>query len=355
MVLSLVIFKDIVPLRHRPKWYGFVLGAWALGNCLGPVLGGVLAEKATWRWIFYIMFPFCALGLLLVITVLTLSPPRATLQQKLGSIDWIGTCLFIPSGTLFLIAISWGGIQFTWSRPGTLIPLSLGTLGFLTALLYELRYATSPFLERLALLPVLVTLVPSSIIAGWVVTRTSNYRWLIWIGWALATAGSGLTLLFTTDTPIAVWVVVLIILGLGHGAILNAQNFAAQAMSREGEQGTAAAMYAFARQFGMALGVGIGGCVFQNVMSSRLRQAGLDIGIASVSEAFVAELHQMRPDSPLRSQILDAYCFGLRGIYLVFTSISGVALFLSMLMKHFDMAEEVISEHELQQVFKIGH
>jgi len=24
MVLSLVIFTDIVPLRHRPKWYGFV-------------------------------------------------------------------------------------------------------------------------------------------------------------------------------------------------------------------------------------------------------------------------------------------------------------------------------------------
>ncbi|KAH8756039.1 hypothetical protein F5883DRAFT_570058, partial [Diaporthe sp. PMI_573] len=70
--LSLVIFTDIVPLRHRPKWYGFVLGAWALGNCLGPVLGGVLAEKTTWRWIFHIMFPFCALGLLLVITVLTL-------------------------------------------------------------------------------------------------------------------------------------------------------------------------------------------------------------------------------------------------------------------------------------------
>lgn len=148
MPLSLVIFTDIVPLRHRPKWYGFVLGAWALGNCLGPVLGGVLAEKTTWRWIFYIMFPFCGLGLLLVIKFLTLNPPRATLRQKLDSIDWVGAFLFIPSGTLFLIAVSWGGVQLSWSSPGTLVPLCLGTLGFVATFLYELRFATKPFLQR---------------------------------------------------------------------------------------------------------------------------------------------------------------------------------------------------------------
>jgi predicted MFS family arabinose efflux permease len=89
----------------------------------------------------------------------------------------------------------------------------------------------------------------------------------------------------------SVWVAVLIILGLGHGVVLNVQNFAAQAISRGGEQGAAAAMYAFARQFGMALGVGVGGYVFQNVISLRLQQAGLDISITSVSEAFVAELY----------------------------------------------------------------
>ncbi|KAH8749314.1 major facilitator superfamily domain-containing protein [Diaporthe sp. PMI_573] len=400
MVLSLVIFTDIVPLRHRPKWYGFVLGTWALGNCLGPVLGGVLAEKTTWRWIFYIMFPFCGLGLLLVIKFLTLNPPRATLRQKLDSIDWVGAFLFIPSGTLFLIAVSWGGVQLSWSSPGTLVPLCLGTLGFVATFLYELRFATKPFLQRslfwgtsprvayicgaiqgfviygqlyyiplyflsvklytpihtgLALLPVLVTLVPSSMIAGRLVTRTADYRWLIWIGWTLTTVGSGLTLLFHSDTPVAVWVVVLIILGLGHGAVLNAQNFAAQAMSRVGEQGAAAAMYILTRQFGMTLGVGVGGCVFQNVMSLRLQQTGLDTSIATHSEAFVAELHRMHADSIMRSRILDAYSFGLRGIYIVFTSIAGIALLLSTLMKRFEMAEEVISEHELQAIFRTGH
>jgi hypothetical protein len=39
-------------------------------------------------------------------------------------------------------------------------------------------------------------------------------------------------------------VVVLIILDLGHDAVLDVQNFAAHAISREGEQGAAAAIYA---------------------------------------------------------------------------------------------------------------
>ena len=32
MIISLVIFTDIVPLRHRPQYYGIIQGAWALGK-----------------------------------------------------------------------------------------------------------------------------------------------------------------------------------------------------------------------------------------------------------------------------------------------------------------------------------
>lgn len=123
------------------------LGAWALGNCLGPVVGGIIAQKTTWRWIFYVMFPFCAAGLVLIFNLLTLKPPRATLRQKLDSIDWIGGTLFIPSGTSFLIAISWGGVQFKWSSPGTLVPLCLGISGLVATLFYELKVSKCPFLR----------------------------------------------------------------------------------------------------------------------------------------------------------------------------------------------------------------
>jgi len=54
ITMGQVIFADIVPLRQRPKYFSLVLGAWALGSVLGPLIGGVFVERADWRWCFYI-------------------------------------------------------------------------------------------------------------------------------------------------------------------------------------------------------------------------------------------------------------------------------------------------------------
>lgn len=89
----------------------FSLGFWALGLCLGPVLGGAIADKTTWRWIFYLMFPICAFGLVAVPYLLTLKPKERTVQEKLSRIDWVGAALFAVCGTATLVAISWGGTQ----------------------------------------------------------------------------------------------------------------------------------------------------------------------------------------------------------------------------------------------------
>lgn len=204
-----------------------------------------------------------------------------------------------------------------------------------------------PLHTGLVLLPVMVTLVPGSILTGILVTRTNNYRHPIWAGWALTTLASGLTLVWDLDTPPTLWATTLVVLGFGHGAILNAQNFAAQAMCKEGEEGLAAAMYGFLRQFGMALGVGVGGSTFQNVMLLKLEREGLSADIAMQSKSFIAELLRLPDDSVFKIQVLDAYVFGFRGVYAVYVAVSGVALLLSFLIKRFDMNEELNTDHVL--------
>ncbi|KAK1975653.1 major facilitator superfamily domain-containing protein, partial [Colletotrichum cereale] len=114
IVLCLLIFTDIVPLLFRPTWYGLVQAAWALGNCVGPILGGVIAQETTWRWIFYIMFPFCAAGLVLVPWLVDTDSRTGGVRERLRKMDWLGNALFIGSATLLLVAISWGGLRYTW-------------------------------------------------------------------------------------------------------------------------------------------------------------------------------------------------------------------------------------------------
>ncbi|KAI1341989.1 major facilitator superfamily transporter [Xylariaceae sp. FL0016] len=386
VIIGLVIFTDMVPLRYRPKWYGTVLGAWAIGTCIGPLIGGLIVQHTTWRWIFYLMFPFCGIGLVAVPLLLSLEPPKRKLEDKLSRIDWTGAALFIGSAGAFLIAISWGGSEYAWRSAATLAPLCVGVAGLFVTVLWEKYRARIPFFKHslfrdwssvaaylygqlyyipfyflsvrlfsptktgIALFPALFTLVPASIVVGVLITRTARYRWAIWGGWALLTLGTGLTLLWTPRTPRARWAATLVAVGVGHGSVLNAQNFATQAMCAEGEEGAAAAMYGFVRQLGMALGVGIGGSAFQNVMRMRLRRRGLDEGIARDAEAFVYRVLAGLPEGEEKAQLEEAYAFGLRGVFAVYLGISGVALLLSFVIRHVNMDKQIKSEHQLRKI-----
>lgn len=393
IVLSLVIFTDIVPLRQRPKWYGTVQGAWALGNCVAPVLGGAIADNTTWRWVFYIMFPFCAFGLVSIPFLLTLKPKVETLGQKLARVDWVGSAIFMASATLFLIAISWGGTQFEWSSAATIAPLIIGAVGLAGTAAWEKYMAKEPFLRHslfynvsaistyicsavqglilfgelyyipfyfmsvleyspihtgLALLPAMLTLVPGSIITGILITRWNGYRWPIWSGWVVTTITCGLLTMWDADTSIGVWVVTLVLLGFGHGATLNAQNFASQAICADGDEAAAAAMYGFLRHFGTALGVGIGGSAFQNIMALKLSWTDVPGGaeIAKNAEAFIVQLLEM-PSSPEKTRIVDGYVFGFRGVFRVYLGISAVAFLISLTIRHYDMNKELATDHQL--------
>ncbi|KAI0517802.1 major facilitator superfamily transporter [Xylaria bambusicola] len=390
--LGLVIQTDIVPLRWRPKWYGVTLGAWALGLAIGPIIGGAVVHGTTWRWIFYLMFPFLGFGLIAVPYLLTLKPREATFTEKLARIDWVGSFIFTGSATSFLIAISWGGSQFEWNSVQTLAPLIIGLLGLLATLVYEKLWAKEPFLRHslyhntsstvgyacgciqgmvmygflyygpfffqsvkefsplntgVTLLPATLTVTTAGIVCGRLVTRYNNYRWAICVGWFVASLGAGLFLIWPRNNSAAVWVVTYLIVGTGQGAILNAQNFATQAMCKKGDEAAAAAMYAFIRQFGMSLGVAIGGTAFQNVMALKLRWLGLPVEIAKQSESYISVLHAM-PAGDYKNKVLDAYKYGFTGLFAFYLGISVVALVISTLfIENVDLTREIESDHQL--------
>lgn len=54
LTLSQIVISDMFSLRERGKYYGFIGMTWAIANSLGPLIGGALSEKVSWRWCFYI-------------------------------------------------------------------------------------------------------------------------------------------------------------------------------------------------------------------------------------------------------------------------------------------------------------
>ncbi|ETS75604.1 hypothetical protein PFICI_12548 [Pestalotiopsis fici W106-1] len=394
-VLTSIIFTDLVPLRQRPKCESRQ-ASWTIGSSAGPLIGGAISEKTTWRWMFYIMFPFCGYGLICVPWLLTLKPREMiTTREKLRRIDWIGSLAFMVGTTLFLMAISWGGTQFAWNSAGELLPLCLGLVGIAATLVWgryftgrpllntalfssasatfcyicggiqglvlfgELYYIPfyfiavkgfSPIYSGVALLPVMLMAAPSAIVTGAIVTRTNRYQEIVWSGWILTTLASGLMIRWDADTTTPVWVVNIVLLGLGQGAIATAQNFATQALCRPGLEADAASVYIFARHFGVAVGLGVSGTTFQNIMAMKLEWEGLPRYIASQAEAFVDYFHSLPTDAPPREAAIKSYVFGLQGVYAFYTGISGLALLLSLFIRRSTMDKTLSRDHELRAV-----
>jgi MFS family permease len=46
----------LISLEKAGLYSGVISSVFALSNLLGPILGGVIVDNTTWRWIFYIKY-----------------------------------------------------------------------------------------------------------------------------------------------------------------------------------------------------------------------------------------------------------------------------------------------------------
>lgn len=52
-----IIVAHSVPVSRRPLYAALDSVTFGFGSVAGPLLGGVLTEKVTWRWVFWINLP----------------------------------------------------------------------------------------------------------------------------------------------------------------------------------------------------------------------------------------------------------------------------------------------------------
>ncbi|KAK7417640.1 Efflux pump dep3 [Neonectria punicea] len=107
-------------MTERSSYMAGSTAMWGVGTVLGPVIGGAFAEsKATWRWGFYINL---VVGAIFAPAYLFLFPdinPRLDLSpiQKLKSMDWPMTAVFLAGSAILTMAISFGGTLYSWNSP----------------------------------------------------------------------------------------------------------------------------------------------------------------------------------------------------------------------------------------------
>ncbi|GHO66612.1 hypothetical protein KSC_055040 [Ktedonobacter sp. SOSP1-52] len=55
--LVLTIIGDIFALEERARVQGLFSGVWGLSSIVGPAIGGVIVDRLSWSWVFYINIP----------------------------------------------------------------------------------------------------------------------------------------------------------------------------------------------------------------------------------------------------------------------------------------------------------
>ena len=67
MTLAMAIVGDIVAPRERGRYQGYIQLVFVVASVAGPLLGGLFADHASWRWVFYVNLPIGAVCLALVV------------------------------------------------------------------------------------------------------------------------------------------------------------------------------------------------------------------------------------------------------------------------------------------------
>jgi MFS family permease len=205
----------------------------------------------------------------------------------------------------------------------------------------------SPIASSVDLLPLSCFLLPGSVAVSLLITYFGRFRWAIWSGWILTTIGTGLLILLGETLKTSVWVAISVVFGIGNGMVLSAVNFGIQSMVRNEDAGRAASMYAFMRSLGMTIGVATGGTVFQNVMTRKISELGLPENIARQAEGYIAVLKTLAESDPIRIKATQAYVYGFKGVFVVLTGISSMALFASCFIRRHSMDDIGHSNYEL--------
>ncbi len=131
---SLAIISASFSEEQRGRAFGTWSGFSALTTVVGPVLGGVSVQYASWRWVFFLNVPLAVV----VLVVLFWRVPESRDPEASGRLDWWGTLLV----TLGLGVLVYGLLEAGSLGLGTLLvlgALALGVVALLAFLLVEAR------------------------------------------------------------------------------------------------------------------------------------------------------------------------------------------------------------------------
>ncbi|KAF8058526.1 major facilitator superfamily domain-containing protein [Lyophyllum atratum] len=379
--MAQIVISDIVSLRERGKYQGIIGGALALGYTIGPVIGGVLSQKVSWRWCFWIDIPVSFVAMCVVVFVLPLKPVQGDMRRKLLVVDYLGAGLTLLGCSLVILPLIWGGVTFPWKSAVVLAPLFSGFIVIVLFCLWEWKGAQLPIVPMyifkhvtvtgvyitmfingfiffsslyylpqffqvglgytpiragIFLIPLLVSQMIASWISGVIVSRTGRYRTIIYLGFGVWAIASGCLSTITPSSHKTVLVVYMLLAGVGAGQTLQTTTVAAQASVSRRDMSVVTAFRNFIRLLGGTLSLALSSTIINNSLTTSMTHLSLPPSLISKiinNPSTLASPSALGLSPTTTKYILDeGYTKGFRAVFVLNAGLAGLATVASVLM-----------------------
>lgn len=295
----------LVPADRAGLAGALLLGVSGIGNAMGPMVGGLLTETLSWRWILVLNLPIAAAACILVRAFITSDQPTSAREH----LDWPGVMTLSLCLVALLVALDQGQ-NWGWGdwRIVAMLAISLAALGaflvtqrraagnaliphdvignrrfafacativlvsgiWFAAVLYVPGYMEkvlgfSPLGAGVAFLPLLVTFALSAFGSGPVYNRLGP-RPLLMVGVVCIPLGALLLSLVSARSSYIATVPGLVVTGLGIGVFFSSVTNAALTSLDPSRTGVGSGLTFMFQLVSGAVGLGIATTVFTGVV-----------------------------------------------------------------------------------------
>ncbi|KAF4582819.1 Major facilitator superfamily domain, general substrate transporter [Ophiocordyceps camponoti-floridani] len=348
------------PPRRRPALTGVLGASYGLASAVGPILGGVLTEKVSWRWCFYINLPVGAVSALVILLFFQApgqTTETASVGEKIRQMDPAGIVLVIGATICYTLAVQYGGVSHAWNSPvviGLLVGFGVLTVGwyglhryqgersmvpprlvgdrrnlsmfvytfffsggYYTAIYFlpvyfQSAHDSSPTISGVENLPFIITVSVATTLAGALVAVTGRYKMLLVVGGAAGAVGAGLLTTMDQYTPAGNWIAYQIVAGVGWGVACQIPLIAVQGNVANKDLASATGMLLFSQGIGSSFIVSGAQAAFVNQMIVKVEHVAPSVDKTALVQMGATEIRKIYTDPKLQSTLIGCYVTGIK-------------------------------------------
>jgi EmrB/QacA subfamily drug resistance transporter len=367
--LAFAILGDILPPRERGRYMGYFTLAFVGSSILGPLIGGLIIDHASWPWIFYINVPF-----VILVGGVCHFALRLPFKRRQAKLDFMGAGLLSLTIASLMIGLEEG--RHGWTQQHVLILFAIALLGLVAFIKVEQRaeepmiplrlfsndvvrtcallgmcagvvtYGAGGFLSLyfqdsllvsptesgLRTLPQMLGVTMATFGIGRIIAKTGKYKVFPIVGSILSFFGLIGVAQITGTTPYLYLVIPMILMGFGSASIFTTTSIASQNAVEFSDLGVATATVMFFRSLGGSFGLAIFGTVLNSTIRSEIpKRITITSDKASTIIRSPKQIGSLPPAS--KQAVVDSLAMGVSRIYWLCGATMVIALLLALILR----------------------